>query len=109
MTEIGRITREKGISVVNAQGKRSRLEIKGYEQFAKIFANMKVMGDPKQNDPILDRSLIGSPEMAEQVAVEPLVARQPRRCDAQGDETGQSDLAFGGVFERKERKALVAA
>ncbi len=37
-------------------------EIKGYEQFAKIFANMKVMGDPKQNDPILDRNLVGSPE-----------------------------------------------
>ena len=37
-------------------------DIPGYEQFAKIFANMKLMGDPKQNDPILDRSLIGSPE-----------------------------------------------
>ncbi len=37
-------------------------EIKGYEQFAKIFANMKVMGDPKQNDPILDRNPVGSPE-----------------------------------------------
>ena len=37
-------------------------DIKGYEQFAKIFANMKLMGDPAQNDPILDRNLIGSPE-----------------------------------------------
>lgn len=37
-------------------------EIKGYEQFAKIFANMKVMGDPRQNAPILDRNLVGSPE-----------------------------------------------
>ncbi|MFV0295264.1 MAG: LLM class flavin-dependent oxidoreductase [Hyphomicrobiaceae bacterium] len=37
-------------------------DIKGYEQFAKIFANMKQMGDPAQNDPILDRNLIGSPE-----------------------------------------------
>ena len=37
-------------------------DIKGYEQFAKIFANMRLMGDPAQNDPILDRNLIGSPE-----------------------------------------------
>lgn len=37
-------------------------DIKGYEQFAKIFANMRLMGDPAQNDPILERSLIGSPE-----------------------------------------------
>ncbi len=37
-------------------------DIKGYEQFAKIFANMKLMGDPAKNDPILERSLIGSPE-----------------------------------------------
>ncbi len=37
-------------------------DIPGYEQFAKIFANMRLMGDPQQNDPILDRSLIGSPE-----------------------------------------------
>ena len=37
-------------------------DIPGYEQFAKIFANMKLMGDPTQNDPILDRSLVGSPE-----------------------------------------------
>ncbi len=37
-------------------------DIPGYEQFAKIFQNMKLMGDPAQNDPILDRSLIGSPE-----------------------------------------------
>ena len=37
-------------------------DIKGYEQFAKIFANMRLMGDPAQNDPILDRSLVGSPE-----------------------------------------------
>ena len=37
-------------------------DIKGYEQFAKIFANMKLMGDPAQNDPILERNLIGSPE-----------------------------------------------
>lgn len=37
-------------------------DIRGYEQFAKIFANMKLMGDPAQNDPILDRSLVGSPE-----------------------------------------------
>ncbi len=37
-------------------------DITGYQQFAKIFANMKLMGDPAQNDPILDRNLIGSPE-----------------------------------------------
>lgn len=37
-------------------------DIPGYEQFAKIFANMKLMGDPAQNDPILDRNLVGSPE-----------------------------------------------
>ncbi len=37
-------------------------DIAGYEQFAKIFANMKLMGDPAKNDPILDRSLVGSPE-----------------------------------------------
>jgi len=37
-------------------------DIPGYEQFAKIFANMKLMGDPTQNDPILDRNLVGSPE-----------------------------------------------
>jgi alkanesulfonate monooxygenase SsuD/methylene tetrahydromethanopterin reductase-like flavin-dependent oxidoreductase (luciferase family) len=37
-------------------------DIKGYEQFAKIFANMKLMGDPAQNDPILERNLIGAPE-----------------------------------------------
>lgn len=37
-------------------------DIQGYEQFAKIFANMKLMGDPSQNDPILDRSLVGTPE-----------------------------------------------
>jgi alkanesulfonate monooxygenase SsuD/methylene tetrahydromethanopterin reductase-like flavin-dependent oxidoreductase (luciferase family) len=37
-------------------------DIAGYEQFAKIFANMRLMGDPAQNDPILDRNLIGSPE-----------------------------------------------
>jgi alkanesulfonate monooxygenase SsuD/methylene tetrahydromethanopterin reductase-like flavin-dependent oxidoreductase (luciferase family) len=37
-------------------------DIKGYEQFAKIFANMRLMGDPAKNDPILERSLIGSPE-----------------------------------------------
>lgn len=37
-------------------------DIAGYQQFAKIFANMKLMGDPKQNDPILDRNLIGSPQ-----------------------------------------------
>jgi alkanesulfonate monooxygenase SsuD/methylene tetrahydromethanopterin reductase-like flavin-dependent oxidoreductase (luciferase family) len=37
-------------------------DIPGYEQFAKIFANMKLMGDPAQNDPIIDRSLVGSPE-----------------------------------------------
>lgn len=37
-------------------------DIKGYEQFAKIFANMKQMGDPAKNDPILDRNLVGSPE-----------------------------------------------
>ena len=36
--------------------------IKGYEHFAKIFARMKLMGDPAQNDPILDQNLIGSPE-----------------------------------------------
>lgn len=37
-------------------------DIPGYEQFAKIFANMKLMGDPAQNDPILDRNLVGAPE-----------------------------------------------
>ena len=37
-------------------------DIKGYEQFAKIFANMRLMGDPAQNDPILERNLIGAPE-----------------------------------------------
>jgi alkanesulfonate monooxygenase SsuD/methylene tetrahydromethanopterin reductase-like flavin-dependent oxidoreductase (luciferase family) len=37
-------------------------QIKGYEQFAKIFGNMKLMGDPAQNDPILDRNLVGTPE-----------------------------------------------
>lgn len=37
-------------------------DIAGYEQFAKIFANMKLMGDPAKIDPILDRSLVGSPE-----------------------------------------------
>ena len=37
-------------------------DIAGYEQFAKIFANMKLMGDPAQNDPILDRNLVGSPD-----------------------------------------------
>ena len=37
-------------------------DIRGYEQFAKIFANMRLMGDPAQNDPILDRNLIGAPE-----------------------------------------------
>lgn len=37
-------------------------DIQGYEQFAKIFANMRLMGDPAQNDPILDRSLVGTPE-----------------------------------------------
>ena len=37
-------------------------DIKGYEQFAKIFGNMKLMGDPAKIDPILDRSLVGSPE-----------------------------------------------
>ena len=37
-------------------------DIPGYEQFAKIFANMRLMGDPAQNDPILDRSLVGTPE-----------------------------------------------
>jgi alkanesulfonate monooxygenase SsuD/methylene tetrahydromethanopterin reductase-like flavin-dependent oxidoreductase (luciferase family) len=37
-------------------------DISGYQQFAKIFANMKQMGDPAKNDPILDRNLVGSPE-----------------------------------------------
>jgi alkanesulfonate monooxygenase SsuD/methylene tetrahydromethanopterin reductase-like flavin-dependent oxidoreductase (luciferase family) len=37
-------------------------DIPGYEQFAKIFANMRLMGDATQNDPILDRSLVGTPE-----------------------------------------------
>jgi alkanesulfonate monooxygenase SsuD/methylene tetrahydromethanopterin reductase-like flavin-dependent oxidoreductase (luciferase family) len=37
-------------------------DIPGYEQFARIFANMKLMGDPAQNDPIIDRSLVGTPE-----------------------------------------------
>jgi alkanesulfonate monooxygenase SsuD/methylene tetrahydromethanopterin reductase-like flavin-dependent oxidoreductase (luciferase family) len=41
-------------------------DIPGYEQFAKIFANMKLMGDPNQNDPILDRSLVGTPETVAQ-------------------------------------------
>ena len=37
-------------------------DIAGYQQFAKIFGNMKLMGDPAQVDPILDRNLVGSPE-----------------------------------------------
>ena len=37
-------------------------DIAGYEQFAKIFANMKQMADPAKIDPILDRNLVGSPE-----------------------------------------------
>jgi alkanesulfonate monooxygenase SsuD/methylene tetrahydromethanopterin reductase-like flavin-dependent oxidoreductase (luciferase family) len=37
-------------------------DIAGYEQFARIFANMKQMGDPARNDPILERNLVGSPE-----------------------------------------------
>lgn len=37
-------------------------DIAGYEQFARIFANMKLMGDPTQNDPIIERSLVGTPE-----------------------------------------------
>jgi alkanesulfonate monooxygenase SsuD/methylene tetrahydromethanopterin reductase-like flavin-dependent oxidoreductase (luciferase family) len=36
-------------------------DIAGYEQFAKIFANMKAMADPAKIDPILDRNLTGSP------------------------------------------------
>ncbi len=41
-------------------------DIAGYEQFAKIFSNMKKMGDPAQNDPILDRNLVGSPDTVAQ-------------------------------------------
>jgi alkanesulfonate monooxygenase SsuD/methylene tetrahydromethanopterin reductase-like flavin-dependent oxidoreductase (luciferase family) len=37
-------------------------DIKGYEQFARIFGNMKQMSDPAKIDPILDRNLVGSPE-----------------------------------------------
>ncbi len=37
-------------------------DIAGYQQFAKIFGNMKQMADPEKMDPILDRNLIGSPE-----------------------------------------------
>jgi len=37
-------------------------DIQGYQQFAKIFANMRQMGDPAKIDPILDRNLVGSPE-----------------------------------------------
>ena len=37
-------------------------DIAGYEQFAKIFANMKQMADPEKIGPILDRNLVGSPE-----------------------------------------------
>ena len=37
-------------------------DIAGYQQFAKIFGNTKLMGDPAQIDPILDRNLVGSPE-----------------------------------------------
>lgn len=36
-------------------------DIAGYEQFAKIFANMKQMADPAKIGPILDRNLVGSP------------------------------------------------
>jgi alkanesulfonate monooxygenase SsuD/methylene tetrahydromethanopterin reductase-like flavin-dependent oxidoreductase (luciferase family) len=41
-------------------------DIKGYEQFAKIFGNMKQMADPAKIDPILDRNLVGSPETVAQ-------------------------------------------
>lgn len=37
-------------------------DIAGYQQFAKIFGNMKEMADPAKIDPILDRNLVGSPE-----------------------------------------------
>ena len=37
-------------------------DIAGYEQFAKIFGNMKQMADPEKIGPILDRNLVGSPE-----------------------------------------------
>jgi alkanesulfonate monooxygenase SsuD/methylene tetrahydromethanopterin reductase-like flavin-dependent oxidoreductase (luciferase family) len=37
-------------------------DIAGYEQFAKIFGNMKQMADPDKMDPILERNLVGSPE-----------------------------------------------
>jgi alkanesulfonate monooxygenase SsuD/methylene tetrahydromethanopterin reductase-like flavin-dependent oxidoreductase (luciferase family) len=37
-------------------------DIAGYEQFAKIFGNMKQMADPEKIDPILDRNLVGSPK-----------------------------------------------
>jgi alkanesulfonate monooxygenase SsuD/methylene tetrahydromethanopterin reductase-like flavin-dependent oxidoreductase (luciferase family) len=37
-------------------------DIKGYEQFARIFGNMKEMADPAKIDPILERNLVGSPE-----------------------------------------------
>ena len=36
-------------------------DIKGYEQFSKMFANLKKLSDPEQLDPWLDLQLVGSP------------------------------------------------
>jgi alkanesulfonate monooxygenase SsuD/methylene tetrahydromethanopterin reductase-like flavin-dependent oxidoreductase (luciferase family) len=41
-------------------------DIEGYQQFAKIFGNMKQMADPEKMDPILDRNFVGSPETVAQ-------------------------------------------
>jgi alkanesulfonate monooxygenase SsuD/methylene tetrahydromethanopterin reductase-like flavin-dependent oxidoreductase (luciferase family) len=41
-------------------------DIQGYQQFAKIFGNMKQMADPEKMDPILDRNFVGSPETVAQ-------------------------------------------
>jgi len=41
-------------------------DIAGYQQFAKIFGNMKQMADPEKMDPILDRNFVGSPETVAQ-------------------------------------------
>jgi alkanesulfonate monooxygenase SsuD/methylene tetrahydromethanopterin reductase-like flavin-dependent oxidoreductase (luciferase family) len=44
-------------------------DIAGYQQFAKIFGNMKEMADPAKMDPILDRNLVGSPRsVAQQIS-----------------------------------------
>jgi len=63
-------------------------DIPGYEQFAKIFANMRLMGDPAQNDPILDRSLVGTPET---------VARQINQLRAMGFDYFLVSNAMHGV------------